>query len=96
MAEIKKTDDEWRKQLTSEQYAVTRKKGTEPAFTGQPWDNHEPGASKCVCCSANLFHSDTKYDSGTGWPSFWSTISPENVKVETDASHGMRRWISRS
>jgi peptide-methionine (R)-S-oxide reductase len=91
MSEIKKTDEEWRKQLTPEQYAVTRKKGTEPAFTGEHWDNHEPGTYKCVCCGTPLFESDTKYDSGTGWPSFWSPISADNVRVETDTAHGMRR-----
>jgi len=91
MAEIKKTDEEWRKQLTPEQYAVARGKGTEPAFTGKHWDNHEPGTYRCVCCGTPLFHSDTKYDSGTGWPSFWSPISMDNVRVETDTSHGMRR-----
>jgi peptide-methionine (R)-S-oxide reductase len=91
MSEIKKTDEEWRKQLTPEQYAVTRKKGTEPAFTGKHWDNHDPGTYKCVCCGTPLFESGTKYDSGTGWPSFWSPISPDNVRVETDTAHGMRR-----
>lgn len=91
MAETKKTDTEWRKQLTPEQYAVTRQKGTEPAFTGKYWDNHEPGMYRCVCCGTPLFSSDTKYDSGTGWPSFWSPISQDNVRVETDTSHGMVR-----
>jgi len=91
MTEIKKTDQEWRKQLTPEQYAVTRQKGTEPAFSGKHWDNHDPGTYRCICCGTPLFHSDTKYDSGTGWPSFWSPISPENVRVETDTTHGMRR-----
>ena len=91
MAEIKKTDQEWREQLTPEQYHVARRKGTEPAFTGKYWDNHEPGTYKCVCCGTPLFQSDAKYDSGTGWPSFWSAIAEENVKIETDTSHGMRR-----
>ncbi len=91
MTEIKKPDEEWRKQLTPEQYTVTRKKGTEPAFTGKHWDNHEQGTYKCVCCGTPLFESDTKFDSGTGWPSFWSPISQDNVKVETDTTHGMRR-----
>jgi len=91
MAEIKKTEEEWRKQLTSEQYAVTRLKGTEPAFTGKHWDNHDHGTYKCVCCGTPLFQSDTKFDSGTGWPSFWSPISAENVRTETDTAHGMRR-----
>jgi peptide-methionine (R)-S-oxide reductase len=91
MAEINKTDEEWRKQLTPDQYTVTRRKGTEPAFTGKYWDNHEHGTYKCVCCGTPLFQSDTKYDSGTGWPSFWSPISPENVRMETDNTHGMLR-----
>ena len=92
MAEIKKTDEEWRKQLTPEQYAVTRRKGTEPAFTGEHWDNHEPGTYRCVCCGTPLFHSDTKYDSGTGWPSFWSPISPDKVRVETETAQGCVAW----
>ena len=91
MAEIKKTDEEWRKQLTPDQFAVTRQKGTEPAFTGVYWDTHEPGVYRCVCCQTPLFKSDAKYDSGTGWPSFWSPIGPGSIKTETDASHGMRR-----
>jgi len=91
MAEIKKTDQEWRDQLTPEPFAVARKKGTEPAFTGKYWDNHEPGTYKCVCCGTPLFQSDAKYDSGTGWPSFWAPIAEDNVKTETDHSYGMRR-----
>ncbi len=91
MAEIKKSDQEWREQLTPEQFAVARKKGTEPAFTGKYWDNHEPGTYKCVCCGTPLFQSDAKYDSGTGWPSFSAPIAEENVKTETDSSYGMRR-----
>jgi len=77
--------------LTPEQYQVARKKGTEPAFTGKDWDNHERGAYKCVCCGTPLFQSDAKYDSGTGWPSFLAPIVEENVKTETDSSYGMRR-----
>jgi peptide-methionine (R)-S-oxide reductase len=97
VAEIKKTpeenksEEEWRKQLTPEQYAVTRRKGTEPAFTGKYWNNHEPGTYKCVCCGAALFHSETKFDSRTGWPSFSSPIAAENVRMEADTSYGMRR-----
>lgn len=91
MAEITKTDEEWRRQLTPEQYQVMRRKGTEPAFTGVYWDNHDEGVYRCVCCSAPLFKSDTKYDSGTGWPSFWAPINAGTVKTETDTSHGMRR-----
>ena len=91
MAEIEKSDQEWREQLTPEQYAVTRKKSTEPAFTGQYWNHHEHGVYKCVCCGAPLFQSDTKYESGSGWPSFTAPIARENVKTEEDNSYGMRR-----
>ena len=88
---ITKSETEWKKQLSDEQYHVTREAGTECAFTGKYWDTKEPGTYHCVCCGTPLFQSDTKYDSGTGWPSFWSPISLENVRVETDTSHGMRR-----
>jgi peptide-methionine (R)-S-oxide reductase len=88
---IEKTDDAWRKQLTPEQYQVTRRKGTEPAFTGQYWNQHDDGMYKCVCCGNPLFLSDTKFDSGTGWPSFCAPIAPDSVSTETDSSYGMRR-----
>jgi len=91
MAEIEKTDEEWRKQLTPEQYAVTRHKGTEPAFTGKYWDNHEAGVNRCVCCGNPLFDSQTKFESGSGWPSFYQPIAPGSVATETDNSYGMRR-----
>jgi peptide-methionine (R)-S-oxide reductase len=91
MAEIKKTAAEWHKQLTPEQYHVTREKGTEPPFTGQYWDNHDKGAYSCVCCGAELFSSEHKFDSGSGWPSFWQPARKENVAVEHDRSHGMQR-----
>ncbi len=84
-------DDELRQRLTPEQYEVTCHKGTEPAFTGEYWDNHDPGSYRCVCCGAMLFDSGTKFDSGTGWPSFWSPADPQSVKTELDQSHGMRR-----
>lgn len=86
-----KTDEDWKKLLTPEQFEVTRKKGTEMAFTGQYWKNHDKGIYRCVCCGNDLFSSDTKFESGTGWPSFWSPIAETNVEKETDASHGMTR-----
>ena len=91
MDKIRKTDDEWRKQLTPEQYHVARQKGTEPAFTGKYWDNHEDGIYRCACCGAELFDAATKFDSGTGWPSFWAPVDPAKVRTETDTSHGMQR-----
>ena len=83
---ITKTDEEWRQQLTPEQYRVTRQKGTERAFTGQYWNNHEAGAYQCVACALPLFNSETKFESGTGWPSFWQPINTTNVKTEEDNS----------
>jgi len=88
---IVKPDAEWQKELSPEEFAVTRKKGTERAFTGQYWNNHEPGVYRCVCCGTELFRSDEKFDSGTGWPSFWAPATKENVATETDTSHFMRR-----
>ncbi len=88
---VQKTDEEWRKNLTEEQYIVTRKKGTERAFTGAYWNNHEKGIYKCVCCGNDLFSSDTKFDSGTGWPSFTSPIAKENVGSAKDKSFFMER-----
>jgi peptide-methionine (R)-S-oxide reductase len=89
--DVVKSDADWRRQLTPEQYQVTRRKGTEPAFTGQYWNHHEDGTYSCVCCGNPLFQSDTKFDSGTGWPSFSAPISPESVDTEADTAHGMRR-----
>ncbi|MCH8296089.1 peptide-methionine (R)-S-oxide reductase MsrB [Candidatus Poribacteria bacterium] len=86
-----KTDEEWREQLTPEQYAMTRQKGTERAFTGEYHDFKGEGVYQCVCCGNVLFNSDAKFDSGTGWPSFWKAISEENVKVESDTTFGMIR-----
>jgi len=88
---VTKSEDEWREQLTPEQFAVCRKKGTERAFTGQYWDNHEPGIYKCVACGTPLFTSETKYESGTGWPSFYAPIDAQNVGTEEDKSLLMRR-----
>lgn len=86
-----KTDEEWKKILTEEQFYVTRKKGTERAFTGQYFDLHDKGTFLCVCCEQEVFSSDHKFDSGTGWPSFWAPVSGDNVETETDTSYGMRR-----
>jgi peptide-methionine (R)-S-oxide reductase len=88
---ITKTDAEWKRELTPEQYHVTRQKGTERPFTGAYNFNKEKGVYQCVCCGNDLFTSDTKFESGTGWPSFWAPISKENVETETDSSYGMRR-----
>jgi len=86
-----KSEDEWRAQLTPEQYTVCRQKGTERAFTGQYWNHHEPGVYRCAACGQELFSSDTKFDSGTGWPSFWDPIAPELIRTAEDSSHFMRR-----
>jgi peptide-methionine (R)-S-oxide reductase len=88
---ISKTDEEWKRQLTPEQFHVARKKGTERAFTGAYWDNHEKGTYQCICCGSNLFSSDTKFESGTGWPSFSAPLDQNKVKTETDNSFFMRR-----
>lgn len=88
---VVKTDGEWRQQLTPEQYEVTRHAGTERAFTGKYWNNHEHGIYRCVCCANALFSSDTKYDSRTGWPSFWEPIAKENVVTRIDSTLGMDR-----
>ena len=89
--EVTKTDEEWRSELTPEQYQVLRKAGTERAFTGKYWDCHDDGTYVCVCCDAPLFSSETKYESGTGWPSFFEALDKEAVDEETDTSHGMVR-----
>jgi peptide-methionine (R)-S-oxide reductase len=86
-----KSDADWQRQLTPLEFAVTRKKGTEMAFTGKYHNLHEKGLYRCICCGNALFSSDTKFDSGTGWPSFWAPIAQENVQTETDHSDGMTR-----
>lgn len=88
---ITKSEAEWKKELTPEQYEVTRKKGTERAFTGEYYNSKEPGVYRCVACGNPLFSSKTKYESGSGWPSFWEPISAEGIITEEDQSHGMRR-----
>jgi len=91
MDKIEKSDAEWQSELSPEEFAVTRKKGTERAFTGRYWNHHESGTYRCVCCGAELFRSDEKFDSGTGWPSFTAPAEDENVRSETDRSHFMTR-----
>jgi peptide-methionine (R)-S-oxide reductase len=88
---IEKTDEEWRRLLTAEQYEVTRRKGTERPFTGKYWDLHDQGVYLCICCGNELFNSETKFDSGCGWPSFYAPLDEEKVAETTDTSFGMRR-----
>jgi len=88
---VHKSDEEWKKQLTPEQFHVCRQKGTEAPFSGEYYNSKEKGIYQCTCCGNDLFSSDTKFDSGTGWPSFWQPIAPENVDAESDNSHFMER-----
>jgi peptide-methionine (R)-S-oxide reductase len=88
---VVKTDEEWKKILTPEQFEITRKRGTELACSGPYWNHHEKGIYKCVCCGNELFTSDTKFESGTGWPSFFSPVSEVNIRTEPDTSFGMNR-----
>jgi peptide-methionine (R)-S-oxide reductase len=88
---VVKTPEEWKKVLTPIQFQVTREKGTERAFTGEYWNAHVKGTYKCVCCGTDLFSSEAKFDSGTGWPSFWQPVAKENVETTTDVSLGLPR-----
>ena len=91
MDKLNKSDQEWRAQLTPAQFQVLREKGTERAFTGAYWDSHDKGVYKCAGCGLELFESDTKFDSGTGWPSFFKPIDPAAVEEDADTTLGMRR-----
>ena len=88
---VVKTDAEWRALLTPEQYEVTRRKGTERPFTGEYCSSKAPGVYACVCCGTELFRSEQKFESGSGWPSFWAPLAEENIRIEEDSSHGMER-----
>lgn len=91
MDKLIKSDNEWRKELRPEQYHILREKGTEPAFSGAYWDNHDKGMYLCAACGNELFSSDTKFDSGTGWPSFWQPVTSDKVELTVDKGHGMVR-----
>ncbi|MBI4482699.1 MAG: peptide-methionine (R)-S-oxide reductase MsrB [Acidobacteria bacterium] len=88
---FRKSDEEWRELLTPEQYEVCRRKGTERAFTGRYWDCKDTGIYRCACCGSELFSSEAKFDSGTGWPSFWQAMDPDRVRVSDDLTYGMHR-----
>lgn len=90
-SKILKSDDEWRTRLTPQQYQVCRQKGTEPPFSGRYWDCKEPGVYACACCGSELFRSEAKFDSGTGWPSFTEVAEQGRVALKEDLTHGMRR-----
>ena len=91
MAKVNKSEREWQRELSAEDYRITRQKGTEPAFTGQYWNSKQHGIYVCKCCGAELFSSDTKYDSGSGWPSFFRPIDNLAVEEQDDTTHGMVR-----
>ena len=91
VGKTQKTDAEWQQALTPEQYRILRQKGTERAFTGQYWNNKDEGLYRCAGCGTPLFSSETKFESGSGWPSFYAPVAPDNVEVEEDRSYGMRR-----
>lgn len=92
---VEKSDAEWRAQLTPEQYFITRQKGTEPPFTGALYHNHDTGMYHCVGCGAELFRSENKFESGSGWPSFWIPATSNAIETHEDISHGMRRVEAR-
>ena len=91
MQDVEKSDAQWKEELSEESYRVARKGGTERPFTGVYWNNKEPGVYRCVCCGAELFDSEVKYESGSGWPSFWKPLEPAHIEEEEDQSLGMRR-----
>ena len=93
--QLPQNDAEWRERLTPTQYEVTRRAGPEPAFTGEYWDCHDDGTYVCVCCDTPLFSSETKFDSGTGWPSFFRALTDDAVEEQVDQSHGMTRTEAR-
>jgi peptide-methionine (R)-S-oxide reductase len=93
--QLPQTDAEWQERLTPEQYQVARRAGTERAFSGEYWDCHDAGVYECVCCGASLFSSETKFESGTGWPSFFQALDPDAVEEDTDTTHGMVRTEAR-
>ena len=93
--QLPRTDTEWQERLTPEQFQVARKAGTERAFTGEYWDCHDAGVYECVCCGTPLFSSETKFESGTGWPSFFQALNPDAVEEDTDTTHGMVRTEAR-
>jgi peptide-methionine (R)-S-oxide reductase len=93
--QLPQNDEAWRQRLTPRQFEVTRRAGTEPAFTGEYWDNHDDGTYVCVCCEAPLFSSEAKFDSGTGWPSFFQALGDQAVEEHVDQSHGMTRTEAR-
>jgi peptide-methionine (R)-S-oxide reductase len=88
---MQKSNEEWAKELSPDQFRIAREKGTERAFTGKYWDTHTPGMYKCVCCGAPLFDSNTKFESGSGWPSFYDAVNKDAIETDVDTSHGMRR-----
>lgn len=91
MSKVEKTDEQWREQLTEEEYRVARQHGTEPAFSGNYYNNKDEGSYQCICCHQPLFSSHEKYDSGSGWPSYWMPVNEQAVTEKRDSSHGMTR-----